>query len=176
MDEPFTGLDPVNLALLRAAFVELRDAGKTIVFSTHAMDAAEALSDSLAIVDRGRVVAAGTLGELKRASRARTARLGLEGETMPTWLAGVPGIAAVRPGAGFAELELTPDADPDAVLAAAMARGTRITRFELAEPSLEAMFIELVGRPADDDATLADVTDAAGRDDADDGTLVEGAA
>src|SRR6476620_4247872 len=72
MDEPFTGLDPVNLALLREAFVELRYAGKTIVFSTHQMEAAEALCESLAIVDRGRVVASGTLAELKRDSRART--------------------------------------------------------------------------------------------------------
>ena len=59
MDEPFTGLDPVNLALLREAFVELRDEGRTIVFSTHQMEVAEALCESLAIVDRGRVVAIG---------------------------------------------------------------------------------------------------------------------
>src|SRR5262245_61724103 len=71
MDEPFTGLDPVNLALLRDAFLELRDAGRTIVFSTHQMEAAEALCESLAIVDHGRLVAGGTLGELKRTSRAR---------------------------------------------------------------------------------------------------------
>ena len=83
MDEPFTGLDPVNLALLREAFVELRDEGRTIVFSTHQMEAAEALCESLAIVDGGRVVAAGTLAELKRDSRARTIRLGVAGETMP---------------------------------------------------------------------------------------------
>ena len=86
MDEPFTGLDPVNLALLREAFVELRDEGRTIVFSTHQMEAAEALCESLAIVDRGRVVAGGTLAELKRTSRARTVRLGVEGEILPTWL------------------------------------------------------------------------------------------
>ena len=98
MDEPFTGLDPVNLALLREAFVELRDEGRTIVFSTHQMEAAEALCESLAIVDRGRVVAAGTLAELKRTSRARTVRLGVEGEILPTWLTSIDGVAAVRPG------------------------------------------------------------------------------
>ena len=80
MDEPFTGLDPVNLSLLRDAFVELRDEGRTIVFSTHQMEAAEALCESLAIVDHGRLVAAGTLAELKRTWRARTVRLGVEGE------------------------------------------------------------------------------------------------
>ena len=59
MDEPFTGLDPVNVALLREAFLELRDRGKTIIFSTHQMETVEALCESVAIVDRGRVVVGG---------------------------------------------------------------------------------------------------------------------
>ena len=84
----------------------------TIVFSTHQMEAAEALCESVAIVDRGRVVAGGTLGELKRTSRARTVRLGVEGETMPAWLGDLPGVAAIRPGAGYAELELTVGTEP----------------------------------------------------------------
>lgn len=162
MDEPFTGLDPVNLALLREAFVELRDEGRTIVFSTHQMEAAEALCESLAIVDRGRVVAAGTLAELKRTSRARTIRLGVRGETVPSWLTTLPGVLAVRPGAGFAELELDGAIEPSTVLAAALERGAPIERFEVAEPSLEAIFIERVGRPADDEATLAADRPAAG--------------
>src|SRR6185369_17980382 len=150
MDEPFTGLDPVNLALLREAFVELRDDGRTIVFSTHQMEAAEALCESLAIVDRGRVVAAGTLAELKRTSRARTVRLGVEGEILPSWLTEIDGVAAVRPAAGFTELELTPGTEPREVLASALARGALVTHFEVAEPSLEAVFIEHVGHPAGD--------------------------
>jgi ABC-2 type transport system ATP-binding protein len=151
MDEPFTGLDPVNLSLLRDAFLELRDEGRTIVFSTHQMEAAEALCESLAIVDHGRLVAGGTLAELKRTSRARTVRLGIEGEILPTWLTSIEGVAAVRPGAGFAELELTPGTEPRDVLAAALGRGALVSHFELAEPSLEAIFIELVGRPPDDE-------------------------
>ena len=149
MDEPFTGLDPVNLALLRDAFVELRDAGRTIVFSTHQMEAAEALCESLAIVDHGRLVAGGTLAELKRTSRARTVRLGVEGEILPAWLGSIDGVAAVRPAAGFTELELRPGTEPRDVLAAALARGALVTHFEVAEPSLEAVFIEHVGRPPD---------------------------
>jgi ABC-2 type transport system ATP-binding protein len=175
MDEPFTGLDPVNLALLREAFVELRDAGRTIVLSTHQMEVAEALCESVAIVDRGRLVAGGTVRELKRTSRARTVRLGVDGQTLAPWLAGLPGVVAVRPGAGFAELELGADADPDAVLAAAVAQGVSITRFEVAEPSLEAVFIERVGHPASDEATLAeDTVVVEGSDTA--GSIVEGAA
>jgi ABC-2 type transport system ATP-binding protein len=154
MDEPFTGLDPVNLALLREALVELRDEGRTVVLSTHQMEAAEALCESLAIVDRGRVVASGTLAELKRTSRARTVRLGVEGEILPTWLTSIDGVAAVRPAAGFTELELTPGTEPREVLASALARGALVTHFEVAEPSLEAVFIEHVGHPAGDAATL----------------------
>ncbi len=165
MDEPFTGLDPVNLALLREAFVELRDAGRTIVFSTHQMEAAEALCEAVAIVDRGRVVAGGSLADLKRRSRARTVRLGVEGEVLPTWLTSIDGVAAVRPAAGSAELELRPGIEPRDVLAAALARGALITHFEVAEPSLEAVFIEHVGRPADDgEATLRDDPAAASTD------------
>ena len=69
MDEPFTGLDPVNLAILREAFLELRDEGRTLVFSTHQMEAAEALCESVAIVDRGRVVAGGTVARPEAGQR-----------------------------------------------------------------------------------------------------------
>jgi ABC-2 type transport system ATP-binding protein len=162
MDEPFTGLDPVNLSLLRDAFVELRDEGRTIVFSTHQMEVAEALCESLVIVDHGRLVAGGTLGELKRASRARTVRLGIEGEILPAWLGTIDGVAAIRPGAGFAELELRAGIEPRDVLAGALDRGADVIRFEVAEPSLEAIFIELVGRPSDvDEEPVLDEEDAA---------------
>jgi ABC-2 type transport system ATP-binding protein len=159
MDEPFTGLDPVNLSLLRDAFVELRDSGRTIIFSTHQMEAAEALCESLAIVDHGRLVAGGTLRELKRTSRARTVRLGIEGEILPTWLAGIDGVAAVRPAAGFTELELRAGTEPRDVLAAALARGAMVSHFEIAEPSLEAIFIELVGRSPDAEDEPVDPVD-----------------
>ncbi len=170
MDEPFTGLDPVNLQLLREAFLELRDEGRTIVFSTHQMEAAEALCESLAIVDRGRVVAAGTLGELKRSSRARTIRLGVDGETLPPWMATLPGVLGARPGAGYAELELGAETDPSSIVAAAVAKGARVTRFEVADPSLETIFIELVGRSPDDDTTVREDEGATGL------SVVEGAA
>ena len=119
----------------------------------------------------------GTLGEIKRDSRARTVRLGVVGETMPAWLGAVPGVLAVRPGAGFAEVELGADVDPDVVLSAALARRRARDPFDLSEPSLETIFIELVGRPADDDtdSTLAAVDDEADDPDAPP-TLIEGAA
>jgi ABC-2 type transport system ATP-binding protein len=158
MDEPFTGLDPVNLALLREAFLELRDEGRTVVFSTHQMEAAEQLCEAVAIVDRGRLVAGGTIRELKRASGRRLVRIGLDdtGGTDLEWLRPFDDVVLLRSGPDHTELELTNGRRPDEILAAAVAGGARVTRFELAEPTLEALFIEHVGRPADDvERTLA---------------------
>ena len=109
MDEPFTGLDPVNLGLLREAFLELRDEGRTLVFSTHQMEAAEALCESVAIVDRGRVVAGGTVARAQAGQRAPDGppRPRGRGRAEPGWTA-CPASSAVRPGAGHVELELRP--------------------------------------------------------------------
>src|SRR5437867_1412546 len=71
MDEPFTGLDPVNIVLLREAILELRDRGKTVVLSTHQMEAVEAMCESVAIVDYGRTVITGTLRDVKRSTGRR---------------------------------------------------------------------------------------------------------
>ena len=155
MDEPFTGLDPVNLILLREAFTELRDRGRTLIFSTHQMETAEAMCESVAIVDLGRLVAGGRVRDLKRASGRRTLRLAVDGDLAPSWLSELAGVEALRPVAGGAELELLRGADPAGLLAAVLARGASVTRFEVVEPSLEALFIEHVGRPSDDDARLA---------------------
>ncbi len=160
MDEPFTGLDPINLVLLREAFTELRDRGRTLIFSTHQMEAAEAMCESVAIVDQGRLVAGGRMRDLKRASGRRTVRLAVDGEAAegdaaPDWFAALPGVQAVRTDAAGVELELLPGADPATILAAVLARGGTLTRFEVAEPSLEALFMEHVGRPADGETSLA---------------------
>ncbi len=156
LDEPFTGLDPVNVALLREALLELRDRGKTIVLSTHQMETVEAMCESVAIVDRGRVVVGGTLAEVKRSTGRRMVVLSVEGDHRLSWLAGVPGARVLRPGIERAEIELDAGTEPDAVLAAALAAGARILHFEVADPSLEQVFIDRVGHPPGEDATLAE--------------------
>jgi ABC-2 type transport system ATP-binding protein len=154
MDEPFSGLDPVNAALLKEALLEMRERGKTLIFSTHQMDTVEELCESIAIVDRGRVVVGGRLSDVRRASGRRRVRLAVEGDTQLAWLADLPGVRVIRPGLDFTELDVDRDRDPDIVLRRALEHG-RVTRYEIADPSLEEIFIQHVGRPAGDERHLA---------------------
>jgi ABC-2 type transport system ATP-binding protein len=155
MDEPFSGLDPVNAALLKEAFVEMRDRGKTLVFSTHQMDTVEELCESIAIVDRGRIVVGGPIADVKRASGRRVVRLAVDGDAALAWVATLDGVRVIRNGLDFTELEVGGDRDPDDILRAALDRGARVSLFEIADPSLEAVFIEQVGRPPADEQHLA---------------------
>ena len=155
MDEPFSGLDPVNAALLKEAFVEMRDRGKTLVFSTHQMDTVEELCESIAIVDRGRIVVGGPIAEVKRASGRRVVRLAVDGDPALAWVATLDSVRVIRNGLDFTELEVAGDRDPDDILRVALDRGARVNRFEIADPSLEAVFIEHVGRPLADEQHLA---------------------
>ncbi len=161
MDEPFTGLDPVNTMLLREAFLELRDRGHTVIFSTHQMEVAEALCESVAIVDRGRMVIGGPMREVRRASGRRMVRVSVEGDHRLPWLAAVPGTRVIQAGMDRSTIELDEGIEPDAVLAAAVGAGARVTHFEIADPSLEQIFVDFVGRPPDEETHLAPAPDAA---------------
>ncbi len=161
MDEPFTGLDPVNVALLREAFLDLRDRGKTIIFSTHQMDTVEAMCESVAIIDRGRVVVSGPIREVRRSTGRRMIRLSVEGDHRLEWLATIPGARIIRPGIDRSEIELDAGVEPEVVLAAAIARGAQVTHFEIADPSLEQVFLDHVGHPLHDEMTLAPAEESA---------------
>ncbi len=162
MDEPFTGLDPVNVMLLREAFLELRDRGRTVVFSTHQMEVAEALCESVAIVDRGRMVVGGPLRDVRRATGRRLVRVAVEGDHRLPWLSAVPGTRVIQAGMDRSSVELDAGVEPDAVLAAAVAAGARVRHFEVADPTLEQVFIDVVGRPSDGEAHLAPAGSAPG--------------
>ena len=159
MDEPFTGLDPVNVMLLREAFVELRDRGRTVVFSTHQMEVAEALCESVAIVDRGRMVVGGTLREVRRSTGRRLVRVSVLGDHRLPWLVAVPGARVIQAGMDRTSVELDTGTEPEDVLAAAVAAGARVTHFEVADPSLEQVFIDHVGHAPEETVHLAPVAE-----------------
>ena len=152
MDEPFTGLDPVNVQLLKEAFLEMRNRGKTLIFSTHQMETVEELCEAIAIVDRGRVVVHGPVRDVKRAMGRRVVRLATEADgRTAAWLSQIDGVRVIAERADFIELQVPDGTDPDRILRAALERGERVTRFEIADPSLEEVFIEHVGRRAVDE-------------------------
>jgi ABC-2 type transport system ATP-binding protein len=151
MDEPFTGLDPVNVALLRETLLELRDDGRTLIFSTHQMETVEAMCESIAIIDRGRVVVGGPLRQIKRESGRRLVKLSVDDDHRLGWLASVPGARVLRPGIDRTEIELDEGTEPAEILAAAVAAGARVSHFEVDDPSLEQIFIDHVGRSASSD-------------------------
>jgi ABC-2 type transport system ATP-binding protein len=152
MDEPFSGLDPVNTQLLKEAFLEMRDRGKTLIFSTHQMEQVEELCEAICIIDRGRVVVHGTVRDVKRAMGRRVVRFATDGDARGTdWVESLDGISIGARREDYVELQVPSGTDPQSILRAALERGERVTRFELGDPSLEEVFIEHVGRPADEE-------------------------
>jgi ABC-2 type transport system ATP-binding protein len=142
LDEPFSGLDPVNAATVKDIMLELRDQGSTIVLSTHRMEQVEKMCDSICLIDKGRNVLDGDLRAIKQSYGKNTLEIEFTG---PDSFLGHPAVASVnRLGMG-AEAKLKAGADPQAVLRAAVESGAQITRFELLEPSLNDIFIEKTG-------------------------------
>jgi ABC-2 type transport system ATP-binding protein len=139
LDEPFSGLDPVNAATVKDIMLELRDQGSTVVLSTHRMEQVEKMCDSICLIDKGRNVLDGDLRAIKQSYGKNTLEIEFTG---PDSFLGHPAVASVnRLGMG-AEAKLKAGADPQAILRAALECGARITRFELLEPSLNDIFIE----------------------------------
>jgi ABC-2 type transport system ATP-binding protein len=163
MDEPFAGLDPVNVAMLKAAFIEMRDRGKTLVFSTHQLEQAEELCDSVAIIDRGKLVTSGSTRDVKRSTGHQVVRLATSADGDLGWLQAVEGVTVTRAGRDFSELRVDDGVDPQVVLRAAMAGGREVQRFEVTDASLEEVFVERVGALDTDDRTLAAPADPGDR-------------
>jgi ABC-2 type transport system ATP-binding protein len=141
MDEPFSGLDPVNAVLVEKTLLELRDEGKAIIFSTHRMDQVEKLCDSICLINQGKAVLAGRVREIK--SRYPRNRVVIEFEGGDAFLSS-PEIAEAKNYSGHVEIGLKDGADAQKLLHAAAAVAT-IYRFEMVEPSLEEIFIQTVG-------------------------------
>ena len=142
LDEPFSGLDPVNVRLMKDVVAELRSRGVAIMFSTHQMTDVEELCDRVIMIDDGRVVLDGLLTEIKR--RFAGSEVFVASDQDPEAIDGV--LASRRHGAGYV-LRLASGHAPEAVLRSLLDRGAKIDRFELATPSLEEIFLRVVEGP-----------------------------
>lgn len=142
LDEPQSGLDPVNMVLVRNLLRELKEEGRTILLSTHMMAEAERMADEIILVHRGKVVLDGPLDEVRASSGRNTLQLEFDGDG--AFLAQLPQVARASVGNNAAELSLADGADPQQILEASVGR-LRIRRFEIAAPTLEEIFIERVG-------------------------------
>ncbi len=143
MDEPFAGLDPVNSMQLKDVLLDLKTAGKTILFSTHRMDQVEKLCDSICLVNHGKSVLQGNLKEIKAGYGTRFVQIDYDGDGR--FLAESALIDSLNDYGNHAELSLKPGADSQALLRAAMS-ALRVRRFQVMEPSLEQIFIDHVTR------------------------------
>jgi ABC-2 type transport system ATP-binding protein len=144
MDEPFSGLDPVNAALMERTLLELKAKGRAILFSTHRMDQVEKLCDSICLINNGEAVLAGNLRQIKGSYERNHVIVEFEGSA--DFLKSSE-IAEAKNFSGHAEIKLKPHGDAQKLLHEAAAAAT-IYRFELVEPSLEEIFIETVGGKA----------------------------
>ena len=145
MDEPFSGLDPVNATLLQDTLLELKKSGKAILFSTHRMDQVEKLCDAICLINGGRAVLTGSMREVKSRYERNRVILNFAGDGS---FLQHPAIAEYKNYGGSAEIRLKPGADAQSLLQEA-ARKATIYKFELAEPSLEEIFIRTVGEKVD---------------------------
>ena len=141
LDEPFAGLDPVNTELLKDLTFELRNQGKSIILSTHRMNEVEELCDRVFMIHEGQSVLYGKLAEIKARYRGNSILVELEGE-----LPQLEGITEKHEYRDHVELFLDRDTSPRKILEQLMDREVKINRFEVSTPSLNDIFIQLVGK------------------------------
>jgi ABC-2 type transport system ATP-binding protein len=147
LDEPFTGLDPVNADVLKDAVLKLRRDGATVIFSTHDMAVAEKMCDFIFMIYRGKKVLDGTLDSIQSRYGEDTLRVRIDGDGET--LSHLPGIERVNDFGRFQELRMTGGVDPQQVLSALVSR-TRVHHFEVARPSLHDIFVRIAGPEAAD--------------------------
>lgn len=143
LDEPFSGLDPVNVEFMIGVLAELRERNKTIIFSTHLMETAERLCHDILLINRSKRVVGGSLREVKESYGRDRIALRIAGPAID--LTKLSGVTSVAHHADESLLDLDPTADPQAILNKLIADGASILKFERVEPSLNDIFIEQVG-------------------------------
>jgi ABC-2 type transport system ATP-binding protein len=147
LDEPFSGLDPVNAQVMKDIVVEIARSGRCVLFSTHVMEQAERMCDRIVIIARGKKVVDGTVSQVKADFGGRHVALGFthDKERAARILADRQLVASVDDYGASAELQMADGADPERLLSALVGEGVGLRRFEVVEPSLQSIFIAKVG-------------------------------
>ena len=140
LDEPFSGLDPVRTETVQNIIGNLRDEGKAIILSTHQMNKVEELCDRVLMINKGRTILYGDLMETRAEFRRNSVLVATDGE-----LGDLPGVVDRKFNKDSVELVLAPDTTPQAMLDRLRDRGITINRFEVSTPSLNEIFLNLVG-------------------------------
>jgi ABC-2 type transport system ATP-binding protein len=145
LDEPFSGLDPVNVQLLKEVVLDLKRAGKTVIFSTHLMDIAERICDDICLLNRSEKVLEGSIREVKKSFGRNSVALRIEGTNGNLISSSL--ISNIERHSDEMEVLLAADADPQEFLKQLIASGAIVTKFEMIEPSLHDIFIQKVSEP-----------------------------
>lgn len=146
LDEPFSGLDPVNVEMVREVILDIKRQGRTVIFSTHVMEQAEQICDAILLINRGMKVLDGPLADVKRGGE-HGVMIDYEGDGAV--LRSLPGVRRINDAGKQAELFLEDGIDPQVVLERLVGR-VRIRRFDIREPSLHEIFIRAVGGKSDE--------------------------
>ena len=144
LDEPFSGLDPVNMEVMRDTILDMKREGKTVIFSTHVMQQAEEICDRILLIFKGEKVLEGTMAEVKSGG-PRAIKLDYEGDG--SFLKSLPGIDRVNDAGQSAEIILEDGQDPQAFLRSIIDK-VQVRRFDLREPSLHEIYVRTVGYEA----------------------------
>ena len=142
LDEPFSGLDPVNTKLLKDIILEMKEKGGTIVFSTHRMEQVEMICDDICLINKAEMVLEGNLSQIKKQYGKNTVVLDYDGDA--SFIQNFPEVEKIDDYGKFMEIKLREKSDPQALLQNLVGK-IAINKYEIQEPSLNAIFIEKVG-------------------------------
>jgi ABC-2 type transport system ATP-binding protein len=148
LDEPFSGLDPVNAEVLRETVLHLKKEGATVIFSTHDMSVAEKMCDFIFMIYKGKKVLDGTLDSIQDSYGADTVRVRLEGNHVDFHR--FPGVTSIRDYGNLQELRLEKGTDAQELLRRLMEQGTVVRHFEQTRPSLHDIFVRIASPTAED--------------------------
>jgi ABC-2 type transport system ATP-binding protein len=140
LDEPFSGLDPLNTKVMKSIIAQLKDEGKSIMLSTHQMNQVEELCDRVLMIDHGREVLYGDLQEIKERFKSHSVMVDVEGE-----IGELTGVISQKPDKKITELILSPETTPQSILKQLQDKNAIINHFEIRKPSLNEIFIQIAG-------------------------------